>query len=87
MLRCPGFLVFITIAVYYLKGYLENKENLKAFIILIAALAAYEILDSLFIGDFSTWKALMMLIIYMLFMNAGFILLWLGKKNQNSQIR
>lgn len=72
----PGFLVFIVIAVYGLKGYLETKKNLKALLIFMAALAVYEILDSMLIGDFATWKALMMLVIYALFMINAYIFLW-----------
>ena len=72
----PGFLVFLTIGLYYLTGYLENKKNLKAFIILIIALALYEILDSMLIGEFRTWKALIMLIVYALILLAGYIFIW-----------
>lgn len=79
----PGFLAFVIIAIYAVKGYRENgRRNLKTLVIYLAALAVYEILDSLFIGDFTTWKALMMLIIYTLFMNAGFIFLWRKPKEQ-----
>jgi hypothetical protein len=76
----PGILVFITLVIYALKGYLENKKNLKAFFVIIAVLAVYAILDSLFIGGFAIWKAVMKLVIYALFIAAIYVFIWRNQK-------
>ena len=34
------------------------------------------ILESLIIGDFSVWKAIMMLAVYVVYMVASFLMLW-----------
>ena len=74
-----GFLVYLTFVIYALKGYKTEKKNLKVFFILLGILTAYVILESLLIGTFATWKALVMLIFYVLVMVAAYIFLWRNK--------
>ena len=76
----PGALVFIVISVYAVKGYLEYRRNLKACIILIAALAAYVILESLLIGEFALWKGILLIAVYIVFMLACYQFLWNTKE-------
>ena len=75
----PGLLVFIVITVYIHKGYRLYKKNLKACVALLAALAAYVILESLLIGDFAIWKGIMLMLVYAFFLTAGYIFLWKEK--------
>ena len=72
----PGALAFIAIAIYSMKGCLEGRGSWKTFWILVAVLAAYVILESLLIGDFTVLKGILLIIAYMGFMTAGFVLLW-----------
>ena len=71
-----GVLVYLVLVIYALKGYLVGKKKLGRFIILIAALTVYVILESLIIGDFAIWKAMMMLAVYAVYMAASFYMLW-----------
>ena len=68
------------ISVYAVKGYLEYRRNLKACIILIAALAAYVILESLLIGEFALWKGILLIAVYIVFMLACYQFLWNTKE-------
>ncbi|MBR3401048.1 MAG: hypothetical protein IKG67_02285 [Parasporobacterium sp.] len=78
----PGTLVFIVFCVYAIKGCRTESRRWKACWILIAAMAAYVILESLLIGEFRLWKAILLLAIYAGFMAAAFLILWKGKKHE-----
>ena len=78
----PGLLVFIVITVYIHKGYRLYKKSLKACVILLAALAVYEILESLLIGSFAVWKGILLMLVYAVFMAAAYIFLWKEKKEE-----
>ena len=78
----PGILVFIVILVYTVKGYRANRKSLKACILLICALAAHEILESLLIGDFAIWKGILLLTAYAFFLTAAYIFLWKEQKSR-----
>ncbi len=76
----PAALVYIVFVVYALKGYLAEKKSLKAFFILLGVMTAYLILESLIIGDYALWKAIIKLIIYATFMIAAYQYLWFDEK-------
>ena len=72
----PGALAFIVIVIYAIKGCLEKRGSWKTFLILVTALTAYVLLESLLIGDFTVLKGILLLIAYLGFTTAAFILLW-----------
>ena len=72
----PGTLVFIVISIYAIKGCRTESRKWKTCWILIAALAAYVILESLLIGDVTILKAVLLLVVYAGFMAVVFNLLW-----------
>ena len=78
----PGTLVFIVFCVYAIKGCKAESRRWKAYWILIASMAAYVILESLLIGQFTVFKAILLLAVYAAFMAAAFLILWKGKKHE-----
>ena len=72
----PGIIVYIAIVVYAIKGCKEESKNWKMCWILLLALAVFMILESLLIGDFSVVKGIFLIVVYTLFLNAVFFLLW-----------
>ena len=78
----PAILVFITIVVYAGKGYREESGKGKIFRILIPALAAFILLETLLIGDYTLVKGILLIVIYLLFMNAAYFLLWKKPKEE-----
>lgn len=76
----PAVLVLLVVAVYALKGYRYHKKGLGKFFILIGIMAAYEILTSLLIGEFTFNKGLVELIAYAIFMVLAYLLLWRSPK-------
>ena len=75
----PGALVFIVISVYALKGCRTESRKWKSCWIIIGSLAAYVILESLLIGDFTVFKGILLLVIYGAFFAVSYRLLW-GRK-------
>ena len=76
----PAALVYIVFVVYACKGYFAEKKSLKIFLILLGVMTAYLILESLLIGDFAIWKAVLKLIIYGAFMVMTYQGLWYKEK-------
>ena len=76
----PAILVFLTIIIYAHKGYRVNKKRIKGFLIITGALAVFDIVESLIIGDFAIWKCILMLVVYAGFMLAAYHFLWKGNK-------
>ena len=72
----PAALVYIVFVVYALTGYRSGKKSLKALLILIGTMTVYLILESLLVGDFATWKAVLKLVIYGSFMFFTYRYLW-----------
>ena len=81
----PAVLVFIVIVFYAWKGYRENKKELKYFLIPTVSLALFDIIESLVIGDFTTLKALIILVIYAGFMCAIYHFLWKEEKPEQPE--
>ena len=75
-------LVFLVIFFYAWKGYHEENRNGKAFWSVIAALAVFVILQNLLIGSYTRTKGILLLVVYLVFMNAVFVLLWLKKRQR-----
>ena len=72
----PGTLVFIVLLVYAVKGCRTESKKWKACWIIIGALAAYMILESLLIGDFTVLKGILLLVVYAGFMAVIYKVLW-----------
>ena len=78
----PAILVFLVIVIYAWKGYRENEKRFRSFLIPTAALAVFDIIESMLIGDFTTLKALIILVVYAGFLCAVHFFLWTGKKHE-----
>ena len=78
----PAILVFFVIVIYAWKGYRENEKRFRSFLIPTAALAVFDIIESMLIGDFTTLKALIILVVYAGFLCAVHFFLWTGKKHE-----
>ena len=74
-----GLLVSIVIFVFALKGYKLHKERKKIFEAHVVSLVIFFVLQNLLLGDFSIIKGMILLFGYLIFFNASFFLLWLGK--------
>lgn len=72
----PGTLVFIVLLVYAVKGCRTESNKWKACWIIIGALAAYMILESLLIGDFTVLKGILLLVVYAGFLAVIYKVLW-----------
>jgi len=83
----PGTLTFIVISIYAIKGCRTVSRRWKACWILIGALAAYVILESLLIGDFTLLKGIILLAVYAGFIAAAFLILWRRKQNEAENIK
>ena len=77
----PGTLVFIVILVYACKGCRQGSGNWRNFWIITGSLALYEVLESLLIGDFTILKAVVLLVVYALYMAVSYVMLWKGRKS------
>ena len=81
----PGTLVFVAISVYAIKGTRTQSKRWKLCWIIVGALAAYVILESLLIGDFTVLKGIVLLAIYALFVAAVFGFLWHKERRAEKQ--
>jgi len=78
----PGVLVFTVILIYGIKGCRAGSRKWKAFAIINISLAVYEILESMIIGNFTVLKAVLLLVVYALFMAVSFVCLWKSDKQE-----
>ena len=67
-------LVCIVIVVYALKGCLQENGNWKLFWILTAMLAGFLVLENLLLGEYAAWKSILVIIIYLGFLTAAFLM-------------
>ena len=81
----PAILVYLVLVIYAIKGYRTNRRNLKVFFILVGALTAYLILESLLAGDFAIWKAILLTGAYVAFIVLAFKYLWAGASGNDKQ--
>lgn len=72
----PAIVVFLVIAMYAHKGYRRYGMGLVPCLVIVIALAIFQILGSMLLGDFAIWKCVLTLVVYALFMAVSYILLW-----------
>ena len=75
-----SLIVFIIFFVYGLKGRKEQTRNWKRFWMYTLVVGVFMVLQNLLLGDFEAWKAILLIIVYGLFMAAAYDLLWLNKR-------
>ena len=71
----------IIIFVYAFKGCREQKRDWKFFRNYSLVLAAFIVLQNLLLGKFTDWKAIMLIIVYGLFMSVAYDFLWHKDRN------
>ena len=72
----PGILAFAAIVLYALKGCLSVSHDWKAFRIFLGVLTACMVLQSLLLGDYTTGKAMLLIVFYILATAAACMILW-----------
>lgn len=77
-----AIIVFVILFAYARKGCSEHRRNWKVFWKYILCLAVFMVLQNLLIGDFTGWKAILLLIVYGGFMAWAFLNLWQYKKSE-----
>lgn len=76
-----SIVVGIIIFVYALKGCREQNTDWKFFRIYSLVLAAFMVLQNLLLGKFMDWKAIMLIIVYGLFMTVAYDFMWHKDRN------